>query len=96
MDVKKVGQYLADAVQNSMTAPQKPNGEDKPGKDSGVSADKLDLSKDYQELAQVKKIMMSRDQIRTEKVDQIRSQLESGTYAVDPEKIAARMVEEII
>ena len=46
-------------------------------------------------MAQVKKVMMERSEIRAEQVDQIRNMVTNGTYKIEPEKIAEKMLEEL-
>ncbi len=96
MDIRKVSPYSAGSIPESRgTAAAKVNGEDKTGSTTGVTSDQVKLSKDYQELA-AKKATMAQDDIRSDKVAQISAQLQSGTYQIEPEKIAAKMLDEVI
>jgi negative regulator of flagellin synthesis FlgM len=94
MNVKKVASYLTGAVEPRDQA-QKVSADNK-AQANGVSSDRVELSKDYQDLAQAKKVLMARDEIRTERVDQIRTQLYSGNYTINPEEIAGKMLDEVI
>ena len=98
MEVKNIANYLANAVEGAKAPAPRPNGEEKTGsgKETGGLSDRVVLSRDYQELAQAQKVEMARDDIRTEKVDQIRGLIAKGAYVADPEKIAGRMLDEII
>jgi flagellar biosynthesis anti-sigma factor FlgM len=98
MNINKIPPHSTDAIQDPNATTSKPNEEDKAGvvMDQGVSSDRVVLSKDYQQLAQTKKVTMSRDEVRTDKVDLIRSQLAEGTYQINPEGIAKKMLEEMI
>ena len=98
MRIKNVAQYLTDSVQNPKGPGGKPNGEEKAAstKEAGGSPDRVVLSKDYKEMAQVQKVMMSRSDVRTDKVDALRNLIDKGSYEVDPEKVAGRMFDEII
>lgn len=97
MDISKVSIYTTGNVSEpKSTTTAKANGEDKAASGtSGVSSDQVKLSKDYQELV-AKRASMSQDDIRTEKVAQISAQLQSGTYQIEPEKIAGKMLDEVI
>jgi negative regulator of flagellin synthesis FlgM len=94
MDIKKVASYLTGAIQNPRETAQKASGDTKAAQANGASSDRVQLSKDYQDLAQAKKISMSRDEIRTDRVDQVRSALDSGNYAINPDGIAGKMLDE--
>jgi len=63
---------------------------------NGVSSDRVQLSKDYQDLAQAQKSVAGTDEVRTAMVQQIKSQLESGSYQVSPGAIAGKMLDEVI
>ena len=49
-----------------------------------------------QDLAQAQKAVAGTDEVRTEKVQQIKSQLASGNYQINPGAIAGKMLDEII
>jgi negative regulator of flagellin synthesis FlgM len=96
MEVKKVATTLTQSVQNPNEANPRPNEEEKTtlAKDSYTAPDRLQLSRGYQEMAQAKKVMMQRDDIRLEQVDRVRNMIENKTYQIQPEKIAAKMMDE--
>jgi flagellar biosynthesis anti-sigma factor FlgM len=96
MNISKVASYLTEAVQNPKEQAQKAGSDNKAAQTNGVSSDRVELSRDYQDLAQAKKVEMSRDEIRTEKVDQIRSAVNNGTYRINPEGVAGKMIDEVI
>ncbi len=91
MNITKIQPPVTSAVQNTSAA-AKP----KAMVGNGVSSDQVQLSKNYQDLAQAQKAITGADQVRTEKVAQIKSQLESGNYQINPSKIAGQMLDEII
>ena len=95
MNIKKIGPYAAGAVQNPKGPANKVSGEDKAAL-NGTSSDRVKLSKDYQDIVQAKKVMTAGKDIRTEKVEQVRVQLESGNYEIKPEEIAGKMMEEVL
>jgi flagellar biosynthesis anti-sigma factor FlgM len=99
MDINKITSYAGQkppkmqevdnkiAEQNKSTSP----------KDASQSerADRVELSKEYQELSKVKKVTMELSDIRTERVDQVRKMIANNTYSVEPAKIAEKMLEEL-
>jgi len=87
---------MTDAVQNSTAATAKPGVQEKAAAAGAVSSDRLELSKNYQDLAQAQKSIAGTDQVRTEKVQQIKNQLDSGNYQIKPDAIAGKMLDEII
>ena len=95
MAISKIPPYLTNAVQNSTSA-GKPGAQEKAAVGNGVSSDRVQLSKDYQDLAQAQKTITGTSEVRTEKVQQIKDQLESGNYQIKPNEIAGKMLDEVI
>jgi negative regulator of flagellin synthesis FlgM len=96
MNVRNVPPYVTDAVQNSGAATAKPGTQEKVGAATGVSSDRVELSKNYQDLAQAQKSIARSDEVRADKVQQIKNQLQSGTYEIKPGAIAGKMLDEVI
>ena len=86
---------MMDAVQNSKASGQSGT-EEKSAGVNGVSTDQVRLSKDYQDLAQAQKAIGGSGEIRNDKVQEIKSQLESGSYQVKPDEVAQKMIDEVI
>ena len=59
-----------------------------------LSGDRVELSPKAKEMQEAKRILGSIPDIREEKVAQIRKQIAEGTYQVDSQKIAEKMVTE--
>ncbi len=95
MNIRKVSSYPTEALQKSGAGAAKP-ADDKNGTVNGTTSDRVQLSKDYQDLAQAQKAMMGTEEIRTEKVEQVKRQLANGTYEIKPAEIADRMLDELI
>lgn len=95
MNVRKIPPYLTGAMQNS-GATGKPAGQEKAAAGNAVASDRVQLSKDYQGLANAQKAITGTESIRTEKVQQIKLQLDSGNYQVKPYEIAGKMLDEVI
>lgn len=96
MNIRKISPYLTNTVQNTTATAGKPGTEEKTGVGNGASSDRVQLSKDYQDLAQAQKSIMATGEIRTDKVQQIKNQLASGNYQIKPDEIAGKMLDEII
>jgi flagellar biosynthesis anti-sigma factor FlgM len=96
MNIRKIPPYLTEAVQSSAAAGQS-GAEEKAAAGNGVSADRVQLSKDYQDMASAQaSITTGSGGIRTEKVQEIKKQVESGSYEIKPGAIADKMLDEII
>jgi flagellar biosynthesis anti-sigma factor FlgM len=96
MNIRKIPPYLTNAVQSSRGAAGKPGAQEKAAVGNGVSSDRLQLSEDYKDLANAQKAITGTDEVRTEMVQRIKDQLESGNYRVKPGEIAGKMLDEII
>lgn len=96
MEIKKTIAYGTQAIQqpqeqNSRVAQNDRNS----AQDPRVEADSVKLSNRYQEMTQVKKVVMEGGELRMDRVDQIRNMIENKQYEVDPEKIAQKMLDEL-
>jgi negative regulator of flagellin synthesis FlgM len=58
--------------------------------------DKVDLSGKAKGMAEMTSAISQMPEIRTEKVEAIGKTVNDGTYKVDPEKVASKMVDEMI
>jgi flagellar biosynthesis anti-sigma factor FlgM len=96
MNIKTIPPYLTNAVQSSTAATGKPGTEEKTAVGNAASSDRVQLSQDYQDMAQAQKAIAGSSDIRTEKVQQIQNQLNSGTYQIKPDEIAGKMLDEIV
>jgi len=61
---------------------------------SANNEDKVILSPKAQEIRDIIKVLDKVPDIREEKVAEIKSKIENGTYTIDGEKIAFKMIEE--
>jgi negative regulator of flagellin synthesis FlgM len=95
MDIKNVNGYESQAVQRLEQQSRRVSEENPTGREVSGGSDQVELSSRYQEVAQVRKVMMERDEIRSERVDHLRNMIENKTYEVDPEKTAQKMLEEL-
>ncbi len=95
MNIKTIPPYLTGAVQNTAAAGQS-GAEEKTAVVNGVSTDRVQLSKDYQDMAQAQASISGSGGIRTDKVQEIKNQVESGSYEIKPGAIADKMLNEVI
>ena len=61
---------------------------------SDYKEDNVELSAKIRELREAKKILYSISDIRDEKVEKIKKRIENGTYQIEGEKIAVKMIRE--
>jgi negative regulator of flagellin synthesis FlgM len=95
MDITKITSYLTNEVQNSNGGAAKSGAQEKAA-ENNIASDRVQLSKDYQDLASTQKSIAGSNDIRAEKVQQIKSQLENGSYQVQPGEVAKKMLDEVI
>jgi flagellar biosynthesis anti-sigma factor FlgM len=96
MDIKRVNVFESQAVQKPVEQqPRRVSDETSTANEVVGASDQVQLSSQYQEVAQVRKVMMERDEIRSERVDHLRNMVENNTYVADPEKTAQKMLEEL-
>ncbi|UCE55416.1 MAG: flagellar biosynthesis anti-sigma factor FlgM [Desulfobacterales bacterium] len=60
----------------------------------GAKADKVDISDAAKEIQEVRKQLDNTPDVRTEKVEQLKNQIEKGTYEIKSEEIAEKMLKE--
>tara|TARA_B100000315_G_scaffold195228_1_gene186042 strand:+ start:15411 stop:15746 length:336 start_codon:yes stop_codon:yes gene_type:complete len=61
-----------------------------------ASSEKVLLSSKAKDIAKVSEIIKASPDIRTEKVERIKSEIAKGTYSVDGKEIAGKILEEIL
>ncbi|MCP3922250.1 MAG: flagellar biosynthesis anti-sigma factor FlgM [Desulfobacterales bacterium] len=61
-------------------------------KKKDAAKDTVSLSNDLKDLQLVKKAVDKSPSIRKEKVDELKSQIKNGTYKIDADKIAGKML----
>ncbi|MBP8646171.1 MAG: flagellar biosynthesis anti-sigma factor FlgM [Syntrophobacteraceae bacterium] len=95
MDIKKVQAYVTQTPLMTPEHNSRVSGEEKT-QGSFAETDSVQLSKEYIEVNRAKKLMMDRsDEIRTDKIEPIQRSIENKTYAIDAEKIAQKMMDEL-
>lgn len=96
MEIRKTAAYGTQGIQQPQEQNSRVSQIDRnSASDPRVEADSVRLSNRYQEMTQVKKVVMEGGELRMDRVDQIRNMIEKGQYEVDPEKVAQKMLEEL-
>ncbi len=62
---------------------------------AAVETDKVRLSRGYRDMAQMKKLIADKEEVRSDRVSQLRELLEKNAYDVSPEDIAKEIVEQL-
>jgi len=62
--------------------------------DSASGGDRTTLTSAQQSLSELVSTAMSSPEIRQDRVDSLKQAISEGSYALDPEKIAASMIDE--
>jgi len=76
--------------------PIKNEAEKSVGTAGAQAVEKVDLSAKAKEIQRVKKLLDEIPAVREEKVQALKSQIANGSYQVDPDKIAEKMVGEAL
>jgi len=61
---------------------------------AGEASDRVQLSQGYQQIDKIKNMLRDMADIRTERIEQIGKMVQSGTYEVRPDLVAARMLDD--
>lgn len=95
MDISgKLPSILPAAYVNRASAMQKPGESHSTG--SPAAGDQVSLSPQVRELHAARAAVAAMPEVREEKVAAIRAQIEAGSYVVDGEKIAGKMIEDAL
>lgn len=63
---------------------------------SDVSGDVVEISSTAKEVTRLRELVQTMPEERVEKVEQIRQMVQNGTYKIEPEKIAEKMIQHAI
>ena len=58
-------------------------------------SDRVAISRSYQEIDKIKKVVMEMSDIRTERVDHVRNMIQNGGYEINPQKVADKILEDM-
>ncbi len=97
MDVSRIPAYMNRPVEKAqdVVSPGKTDDKSIGTRESSASQDRVQLSDRYREVELAKKVTMQQEEIRLEKVEPLRQAIKNGTYVVEPEKLAEKMMGEI-
>lgn len=94
MELSKIAAYNTQQGQEIQKTDARPDAGSAASKDATVeSSDRVEFSKSYTEVARMKNNMTETDDVRTEQVEKLRQMIQNGSYVVQPEKIAEKMME---
>ncbi|MGI6143948.1 MAG: flagellar biosynthesis anti-sigma factor FlgM [bacterium] len=89
--LKAYGSPAAKADRTKARGPERPR---QPGQ--SVIEDRLSLSEQAREIKRVKEMARRAPDVRTEKVEEVKRQIEAGTYNVSGEEIAAKLLSRLL
>lgn len=72
----------------------KSEGEKPVGAGATIATERVDLSSKAKDIQKIKQILEQTPEVREEKVQELKRQIESGNYAINPGRIADRMLGE--
>jgi negative regulator of flagellin synthesis FlgM len=87
----QINSYI-NQVQQKTTSPDTSSGKEK----VKAGEDSVELSQNAQDLKLAQAALRDLPDIRSEKVSQLKQQIEEGTYEIKPNKIAGKMIEETL
>ena len=83
-----------EAYVNHINDKQKPDTTSVKAANQGVKTDKVEISEAAKEIQEVRKQLDNTSDVQTEKVEQLKNQIENGTYEIKSEEIAEKMLKE--
>jgi len=99
MDIKKIATYSDSQPAKTSEVESRPTEQTRTNSTKTNSpteaSDRVQLSKGYQEIEKIKKVVMDMADIRTERVDHVRNMIQSGNYQVNPDQIAGKILDEL-
>ncbi len=94
MEVGKITAYTVGSNQKTReTGSRGPAKEAGLGSCAGGKADRVEFSKGCREMLQARRAALEDNEVRTERVEQLRSLVEADKYMVEPEALADRLLE---
>lgn len=94
MKVSGIRNPISEIIQQYQANGQTPPESDKQASVNTVQEEKVSLSAKGRDIQQARKVINSLSDVRTEKVEELRNKIEQGTYHVNGEDIAEKMVGE--
>jgi negative regulator of flagellin synthesis FlgM len=95
--ISKIKDTSAQVIQQyKKSDPVKNDGEKSVGAGATATTEKVDLSAKAKDILRIKQILGETPDIREAKVQELKRQIDSGTYTVDTDKVADKMVGEAL
>ncbi len=95
MKISETGNSVTDLISQYKINEEKLNsGAEKQATDNVVPEEKVSLSSAARDIQQAEKAIKKLPDVREEKVRELQNQIETGTYDVNGEKIAGKMISE--
>ena len=82
--------------QNGKVGPAERNSAAPPAQNQVPAEDKVDLSSQSKELNKISEALAAAPDVRAEKVEALKKQVESGQYQVDSDTVAEKMIKEFL
>ena len=95
-DIQQDGNLIQYIQQNGKIAPADRNPAASPAQNQVPTEDKVDLSAQSKEMNKIHDILKATPDVRTEKVEALKKQVESGQYEVNSNSVAEKMIKEFL
>lgn len=93
--ISKVKDASAQIIQQYQKIDSVKNEGDKPiGVEKTIAAERVDLSSKAKDIQKIKQVLDQTPEVRDEKVQELKRRIENGSYAIDPDRIADKMLGE--
>lgn len=71
------------------------NNKNKPVEQKKRASDQVNISKEAKNIKKMQKSLQEKPEIRRKKIEEIKKQVSNGTYKINPEKIAEKIISDI-
>ena len=95
-DIHQDGNLIQYLQQNGKIAPADRNPGASPAQNQVPTEDKVDLSAQSKEMNKIRDVLKATPDVRTEKVEALKKQVESGQYVVNSNSVAEKMIKEFL
>jgi negative regulator of flagellin synthesis FlgM len=95
-DIHQDGNLIQYIQQNGKIAPADRNPGASPAQNQVPTEDKVDLSAQSKEMNKIHDVLNATPDVRTEKVEALKKQVESGQYEVNSNSVAEKMLKEFL
>lgn len=93
--ISKVKDASAQIVQQYQKIDSAKNEGDKPvGAEKTIAVERVDLSNKAKDIQKIKQVLDQTPEVRDEKAQELKRQIENGSYVIDPGRIADKMLGE--